>query len=118
MESLKMQLPKRWVKFARSSSSVVITALTCLALAFAPFYLFVLGREGASFTDWRVISSFASIVLFPLVYIRLAALVIHQLRTGDDSHDSKRSAANRFISVVFWTAVAGGAVTIYFWLRP
>lgn len=116
MQTLQVKLPERWVKFARSSSSVFVTALICLSLAFGPVFLFVLGREGASFTDPRVILSLAAIVLFPLVYIRLAALVLHQLRI--DGNSSKRSEPNRFSLMLFWVVTAGGAVAIYFWLRP
>lgn len=85
MQTHEVKLHERWVKFARSARSLVVNALTCFALGFAPVFLFVLGKEGASFTDLRVILSWASIVLFPLVYIRLAAQILQQLRIDRDS---------------------------------
>jgi len=116
MQTLEVKLTERWVKFARSSTSVVVTALICLSLAFGPVFLFALGREGASFTDVRVILVFAAIVLFPLVYIRLAAQILSQLRI--DGRSSEPRAPNQLGSVLFWVLTTGGAVAIYFWLRP
>ena len=115
MQTFKVELPERWEKLAKSSSLVVVTALICLSLAFGPLSLFMLGKEGANFTDPRVILSFAATVLLPLVYIRLAALVLYQLRS-DGSH-SEPGAPNRVGSLLLWVLTTGAAVAIYYWLR-
>ena len=81
MNNVVVQIPDRWQRFANSRLLVVVTALNCLSLSFGPVFLFQLAKAGVPYTDSRVIFCFASIVLLPLVYLRLAAVCIKQLRT-------------------------------------
>jgi hypothetical protein len=84
MNNVVVQIPDRWQGFANSRLLVVVTALTCLSLSFAPVFLFQLAKAGVPYTDPSVIFCFASIVLLPLVYLRLAAVCIKQLRAPHD----------------------------------
>ena len=112
MQSVQVELPEHWVKLARSPLAVVITALTCLSLTFVPMFLFVLGKEGVSYLDPRVILCFALIFLAPMVYLRLATLCFTQVRSKNSS-----APGNSLISVSLWWLVAIGAIGIYFWFR-
>ena len=84
MNNVVVQIPDRWQRFANSRLLVVVTALTCLSLSFAPVFLFQLAKTGVTYTDPRVIVCFASIVLLPLIYLRLATVCIKQLRAPRD----------------------------------
>lgn len=117
MERLVIELPDRWLKFSRSPASVVVAVLVCLALSFAPVYLFILGREGASYRDPRVVACFAAIFLVPLIYIRLATLCITQVRAGMDN-SGRGAAPRRSTQVLLWSTLTIGAIAIYFLLHP
>lgn len=110
MVSLQIEFPEKWLRFVRSPLMVLVTALTCLALTFAPAALYSLGKAGAGYSDPRVIACFAVIVLVPLVYVRLATLFIGQLLPA-----SRRSAG--FRSALPWLSLIIGAVAIYLALR-
>lgn len=111
MVSLQIELPEKWLRFVRSPMMVLVTALTCLALTFAPAALYALGKVGANYSDPRVIACFAVIVLVPLVYVRLATLFINQLRPAS------QGPSGFLRSVLPWLFLIVGAVAIYLVLR-
>ena len=111
MVNLQIELPEKWLRFVRSPMMVLLTALTCLALTFAPAALYTLGKAGANYSDPRVIACFAVIALVPLVYVRLATLFISQLQPA-----TQRSSG--FVrSALPWLFLIIGAVAIYLVLR-
>ena len=110
MVSLQIELTEKWLRFIRSPMLVFVTALTCLALTFAPAALYSLGKAGASYSDPRVIACFGVIVLVPLIYVRLATLFIGQLLPT-----SRRSSG--FRSALLWLSLMIGAIAIYLGLR-
>lgn len=120
MVSMRIELSERWLRFVRSQATVIVTALTCLSLTFAPVALFNLGKAGVDYRDPRVIACFAVIVLAPLVYVRLATLFIKQLRAApDDTTQSVPRASARSVTPILpWLILIVGAVAIYFLFKP
>lgn len=116
MENVVVKLPDRWVKFAKSSFVLAVTALTCLSLAFAPVFLFRLGKTGVSYSDPRVVLCFAAVFLVPLVYIRFAALCLTQVRTAVQG--GVKGAGNKLTSALLWMALTIAALVIYLVIRP
>lgn len=115
MERVVIELPARWIKFSRSPASVIVPALIGLSLAFAPLFLFMLGKEGAGYRDPRVVACFVVILLFPLTYIRLATLFINQVRAGMNSSGPGAGFARS--KIVLWPTLMVGAIALYFLLR-
>lgn len=111
MVNLQIELSEKWLRFVRSPLMVLVTALTGLALTFAPAALYTLGKAGAGYSDPRVIACFAVIVLVPLVYVRLATVFIGQLLpTAQRSSGSVRST-------LLWVFLVIGGLAIYLLLK-
>lgn len=120
MVTMRIELSERWLKFVKSPAAVFMTALTCLSLTFAPVALFNLGKAGVDYRDTRVIACFAVIVLVPLVYVKLATLLINQLRAAPDGLPATTpgASATSTASVWPWVLLVLSAVIIYLLLRP
>ena len=120
MVSMRIELPEGWLRFVRSQATVLVTALTCLSLTFAPLALFNLGKAGVDSRDPRVIACFAVIVLVPLVYIRLATVFVKQVRAASYESSEPVSTATpvSIASILPWLILIGGAVAMYLFLRP
>jgi hypothetical protein len=56
--------------------SLVVGSLTGVSITFSPFWLFMLGRGGASLGDWRVLCCFMVTYLVPMVYIGFGGPVL------------------------------------------
>ena len=71
-ETFEIAYPALLVRLFRFPLIVyTVGSLTGVSVARSPYFLYVLGREGASFTDWRVMLCAAAAYFIPLVYIRL-----------------------------------------------
>ena len=113
----EIELPRLWVRLAESPIKLVIAALTGLALTFAPLFLFILGKQGASYKDPRVIVCLAAIVLVPFVYIRLSTLLIAQIRRRSDGSGGSRTLGLRNTALIY-SLLALSSIAIYLLLRP
>jgi len=56
--------------------ALLVGALTGVSVTLSPAYLFMLGRDGASFGDWRVLTCLMVTYLIPLVYMRFGGPVV------------------------------------------
>jgi len=113
----EIELSSLWVRFAASPGRLVLALLIAPALTFAPLFLFVLGKQGASYWDPRVIACFAAIALVPLVYIRLSSLLIAQLRSTSGGSGGRTGLGLRNAALVYFLLVLS-SVALYLWLRP
>lgn len=120
MARISIDLTEGWIKLAKSPVRTVIAALSCLSLSFGPLFLFTYGKEGLRYTDPKVIACFGAVFLIPLVYIRLASVVLTQVRESEVGTAEQRSEtmASHGSRIVFWSIVALGSVVLYFLLRP
>jgi|SRR6266566_8869083 len=87
-ETFEVTYPRRLVRVIQFPPVYFgIAALTGVSISFCPYFLFLFGREGASFTDWRVIVCLAVAYGVPMVYMRLARPVFSQIlkRRGGES---------------------------------
>jgi hypothetical protein len=116
MERIVIELPKPWIHFAQSPVRIVATVITCLSLTFAPVFLFLRGKAGVGLGDPGVVLSFAAIFLIPLVYLRLATILLNQIKSGASS-DSIRPSASLRTDVLLWFGAALAAVAIYLLFR-
>jgi hypothetical protein len=117
MKNITVEVSDRWVNFAKSPLRVLVAAGTCVALSFAPAFLFNLGRQGVPLRDPRVLTALAVIILVPLVYIRLGALFIAGLNAPQGDSEQAPSQSNPGTRVLFWLVVAGCAIAVYLYLR-
>ena len=68
------------VRLCRSPLVVyTVGGLTGVSITCCPYFLYVLGREGASFTDWRVMLCAAVAYFIPFVYIRLGGVAMEAI---------------------------------------
>ncbi|HEY6233146.1 MAG TPA: hypothetical protein VIW64_17915 [Pyrinomonadaceae bacterium] len=117
MEIVTVKISHKWITFARSPLSLLLTAMTAVGLAFVPLILFTLGRQGASFSDPRVIACIVTIFLVPLVSLRLAAIVIDQIR-GEGQSGKPGSASKPLGRITFWLLLIVSAAVVYLISKP
>jgi hypothetical protein len=82
LESIVVSIDSKWVRIVRSPAYFIVSALSGVAVTFFPMYMYRFGREGADYTDWRVIACWLTTMVICGIHFRLSAPVVQALRSA------------------------------------
>jgi hypothetical protein len=118
VDTVQIEVP-RWLfrSMQLRPVNLIVSALTGVSISFCPLSLYELGTARVPFSDWRVLTNFAVIVLVACIYMSFGAPVLGRAwrRSTDDSVSAgdgtvRESGKN---VLLFWFIVAIIGVVIW-----
>lgn len=96
MKIIQIAIPCRLFRLVQSRPfGLLAGTLAGGSLTASPMLLFMLGQEGVSIRDWRVIACLSVTFFIPLVFIKLGSLVMNAAREEQVDAPSTSAPASR-----------------------